>query len=266
MAKVKNPSLTGTASKRASVFSLCGAVGGVPQPKFSPRSRPLFWRPSCPALVTAKRFPTTSTSAKTARCSLRWSSGSPTFNWWDDIGPRLDPLRRLPAYRRQRRSAGAGRNSATSRCATTAGAFPEPRQRHVATFILATTRVKKPGLTCPANTAPSCHIIVTQGDTKFGVGRAATPPRPDRAQHVRPAQPLPDQCGRRPPPVGDGVLHKHLAAMAATKPKACWSAWRQQSAHFGCHQQTPDWLNFHVHLFHRPRRQVPAGGAGWRVC
>jgi benzoyl-CoA 2,3-dioxygenase component B len=43
------------------------------------------------------------------------------------------------------------------------------------------------------------------GRHRAGVGRAAAPPGPDRALHVRPAQPVPDQRGRRPPPVGHGL-------------------------------------------------------------
>ncbi len=36
----------------------------------------------------SRRFPTTSTSPTTARCSARSSSGSPNFlDWWGDMGP-----------------------------------------------------------------------------------------------------------------------------------------------------------------------------------
>ena len=41
---------------------------------------------------------------------------------------------------------------------------------------------------------------------RAGLGRTAAPPGPDRTQHVRPAQPVPDQRRRRSPPVGDGLF------------------------------------------------------------
>jgi benzoyl-CoA 2,3-epoxidase subunit B len=43
------------------------------------------------------------------------------------------------------------------------------------------------------------------GRHRAGVGRAAAPPGPDRAQPVRPAQPVPGQRRGRPPPVGHGL-------------------------------------------------------------
>ena len=52
------------------------------------------------------------------------------------------------------------------------------------------------------------------GRHRAGLGRAAAPPRPDLPEPVRPAQPVPGQRRRRPPPVGDG-----LPAAQALRPR-----------------------------------------------
>jgi benzoyl-CoA 2,3-dioxygenase component B len=58
------------------------------------------------------------------------------------------------------------------------------------------------------------RIIVTQGDTEPASVEQQRHLGPDRAQHVRPAQPVPDQRRGRPPPVGDG-----LPAAEALRPR-----------------------------------------------
>ena len=102
------------------------------------------------------------------------------------------------------------------------------------------------------------------GRHRAGVGRAAAPPRPHRAVAVRPEEPVPGQRRGRPPPVGDG-----LPAAEVLRPRRPRGSRRAARAHLGRRQQPahPRRLQredarlagvLHVHLLHRPRRQVPA--------
>ena len=106
------------------------------------------------------------------------------------------------------------------------------------------------------------------GRHRAGVGRAAAPPRPDLPEPVRPAQPVPGQRRGRPPPVGHG-----LPAAQALRPRRPRGSRgparapqrrREQPAHPRRLQRADARLAelLHVHLLHRPRRQVPALRAG----
>ena len=112
------------------------------------------------------------------------------------------------------------------------------------------------------------RLIVTQGDTEPAVGRAAAPARQDRALALRPAQPLPDQLRGRPASVGHGLPAARL--FRPRRPRgggdAAGAPFRRsrQAAHPGRLQREDAGLALllHVHLLHRPRRQVPARLAG----
>ena len=106
------------------------------------------------------------------------------------------------------------------------------------------------------------------GRYRAGVGRAAAHARPHRAVALRFAQPVSGECRRRPAPVGDGVP-------AACLLRARWPrrgggvagaalGRRRQAAHSGHLQRADPRLAqlLHVHLLHRPRRQVPVEVAG----
>ena len=102
------------------------------------------------------------------------------------------------------------------------------------------------------------------GRHRARLGGAAALPGRHRAEPVRPAQPVPGQRGGRPPPVGHGVPAARLlrpgrpgggraaAAAALRRPG--------QPAHPGRVQRADHRLAvvLHVHLLHRPGRQVPA--------
>ena len=108
------------------------------------------------------------------------------------------------------------------------------------------------------------RLIVVQGDTEPASRRAAARPRQHRAEHLRPAQPLPGQRRGGPPPVGDGLPAARLlrprgprggraAAQAQLRrPRRAADPRRLQR---GDHRLA---AVLHVHLLHRPRREVPA--------
>ena len=108
------------------------------------------------------------------------------------------------------------------------------------------------------------RIIVTQGDTE--------PASVEQQRHlgltapvaIRPAQPLPGQRRGRAAPVGDGLPAAPL--LRPRRPRGSRGAARaplgrpRQPAHPGRVQREDAGLArvLHVHLLHRPRRQVPA--------
>ena len=112
------------------------------------------------------------------------------------------------------------------------------------------------------------RLIVTQGDTEPASGRAAAPARQDRAVALRPAQPLPDQRRGRPPPLGDGLpaarLFRPRRPRGGRGDAGAAFGRSRQAAHPGRLQRGDAGLALllHVHLLHRPRRQVPARLAG----
>ena len=102
------------------------------------------------------------------------------------------------------------------------------------------------------------------GRHRARLGRAAAPARQDRALALRPAQPLPDQLRGRPPSVGHG-----LPAARLFRPRRPRGGGDAAGAPFGRSRQAAHprrlqredaglALLLHVHLLHRPRRQVPA--------
>ena len=102
------------------------------------------------------------------------------------------------------------------------------------------------------------------GRHRAGLRRAAAPAGADRTVAVRPAQPLPDQRRGGPPPLGDGV-----PAARPLRPQRAGGGRRAAAAPLRPSRQPPDPRRvqrgdaglaqlLHVHLLHRPRRQVPA--------
>ena len=223
------------------------------------------------ASTTAQKIPNNVNLAeRPARCSARSSTGSRTSSTGgSEMGP------------------GGLAGATTSTCAPPIGVEPDgwahfdyvkmpdyrwgiflaPAGCRTRRSTSASTRASRRGRTCPASIARTCAgIIVTQGDTE--------PASVEQQRHlgctapvaVRPAQPVPGQRRGRPPPVGDGVpaAHATSAATAARRPKRCCSSaaratptTRASSARST--SRTPDWLVvLHVHVLHRPRRQVPA--------
>ncbi len=102
------------------------------------------------------------------------------------------------------------------------------------------------------------------GRHRAGLGRAAAHARAHRALALRPAQLVPGKRGRRPPPVGDGVPAARL--LRTRRPRRSRGVAgaplrrRRQAAHSWYLQRADPRLAqlFHVHLLHRPRRQIPA--------
>lgn len=101
-----------------------------------------------------------------------------------------------------------------------------------------------------------------------GIGRTTTPSRTDLPVALRSAQPVPGQCRRRPPIMGDGV----------PAPQLFWTRWPRggrshartpvrgsgSPPHPGGVQRKDARLAvvLHVHVPYRARRQVPARGIG----
>jgi len=129
----------------------------------------------------------------------------------------------------QRRSVGLGRISTTLK-------MPDYRWGHLPRGAgpgtqdptSASTRASPRGQDVPGeHRANLRRIIVTQGDTEPGVGRAAAASRPDRTIALRSSQPLPGERRGRPAPVGDGVPAATATFFgprrAARRPNApCW--------------------------------------------
>ena len=102
------------------------------------------------------------------------------------------------------------------------------------------------------------------GRHRARLGRAAAQPRRHRAEPVRPAQPVPGERRGRPAPVGDGVPAARLlrprgarggrgaAAPQLRQPGRAAHPRRVQRGDAGLA------VVLHVHLLHRPGRQVPA--------
>ena len=102
------------------------------------------------------------------------------------------------------------------------------------------------------------------GRHRAGVGRAAAAAVPDRAEPVRPAQPVPGQRRGGPAPVGDGVpaapLLRPRRARRGRRDARAPLRRRRQPAHPRRVQRADARLAvvLLLHLLHRPRRQVPA--------
>ena len=195
----------------------------------------------------------------------------PNFiNWWDDVGP--DGSTNYDVYLRtadQRRPAGLGAVRLREDARLPLGHLPQPGRRRTAQIHFGDHKGEKAWQDVPGeHRANLRRIIVTQGDTEPASVEQQRHLGLTAPSHVRPAQPVPDQRRGRPPPVGDG-----LPAAQALRPRRPRGGRGAARAHLGRREQPahPRRLQredarlaglLHVHLLHRPRRQVPALGAG----
>ena len=180
-------------------------------------------------------------------------------------GPgRLAELRRLPAHGDERRSQGLGAVRLRQDARLPLGHIPQPgRGRPQGELRRAQGRTRMAG---GAGRVPRQPAAADRdaGRHRARVGRAAAAPRPHCAVALRPAQPVPGQRRGRPPPLGDGLPAARL--LRPRRPRGGRGAAgaplrrRRQPAHPRRIQRAHARLAvvLHVHLFHRPRRQVPA--------
>ena len=184
-------------------------------------------------------------------------------------GPgRVEQHRRLSAHRRQRRAQRLGALRLRQDAGLPLGHFSRAgRARSQNQFRRAhgpAGVAGSPGR-IPLDPAPDHRH---PGRHRTGIGRAAAPPRPHLPLALRPAQPVPGQRRGGPPPVGHGL--PAARALRPRRPRGRRSAAcaplgrRRQSAHPHRVQREDPGLAFvlHVHLHHRPRRQIPARRAG----
>ena len=181
----------------------------------------------------------------------------------------LDQPRGLPAHRVERRPAGLGALRLREDARLPLGHLPEPGRRRTAQIHFGDHKGEKAWQDVPGeHRANLRRIIVTQGDTEPASVEQQRHLGLTAPSHVRPAQPVPDQRRGRPPPLGDGLPAAQL--LRPRRPRGgrarCSSARSgdaEQPAHPRRLQREDARLAgvLHVHLLHRPRRQVPARGA-----
>ena len=201
------------------------------------------------------------------RALEKWHPGY--LDWWNDMGPEgfqeslvylrtavsVDPKGwakfdyvRMPEYRwgillapqHEGRKIPFGTPQRRGRLAGSAGRIP----RHAA----------------PPGGDPGRH--------RAGLGRAAALSRQDRALALRHAQPVPGQCRGGPPSLGHGLsaaeIFRHRRPRGSRSAVAAPLRRPRHAAHARRLQREDAGLAvvLHVHLFHRPRRQDAARGAG----
>ena len=191
-------------------------------------------------------------------------SWQPNFlHWWQTMGPTLPTQ---DVYLRT--AVNVGRDGWAQfghvPCPSTAGASSWPNGTRAARSGSASTRASRcgtrsrgvPGRAAAADRDPGRH--------RARLGGAAAQPGRHRAEPVRPAQPVPGERRGGPAPVGDGLPAARLlrpggpgggrgtAAPQLGQPRL--------AAHPGRVQRGDPGLAvvLHVHLLHRPGRQVPA--------
>ena len=213
----------------------------------------------------SERIPNNVGLARDRRLQRALERWQPQFlDWWRQLGPVAPPARRLPAHRDRGRPGRLGPLRLREDAGLPVGHLPgrarpgphDRLRRAPGRAGLAGGAGRVPRRPAPADRRPGRH--------RAGLGRAAAPPRRHRAEPVRPAQPVPGQRRGGPPPVGDGLPAARLlrpgrprrgrpAARAALRR-------RRQPAHPRRVQRADHRLAvvLHVHLLHRPGRQVPA--------
>ena len=181
---------------------------------------------------------------------------------------RLPGVARLPAHRGLGRSEGLGqvRLRAHARVplghpARAAGGRPQGQFRRASRRArLAGGAGRVPRHAAPADRHPGRH--------RAGLGRAAAPPRQDRAVALRHAQPVPGQRRGGPPPLGDGLpaaeVFRPRRPRGGGRAPAPPLRRRGRAAHARRLQRGDARLAvvLHVHLLHRPRRQDAAREPG----
>ncbi len=192
------------------------------------------------------------------------------LNWWSDMGPdESQQHRRLSAHRRQRRPQGLGalrlRQDARLPLGHLSRARPKPERKiNFGEHMGEPAWQEVPG----EYRSTLRRIIVTQGDTE--------PASVEQQRHL----------GLTCPSLYD---LRNLFQVNVEEGRHLWAMVYLLHAHFGrdgreegeallarrsgdadnprilsaFNEKTPDWLSLlHVHLLHRPRRQVPARRAG----
>ena len=123
----------------------------------------------------------------------------------EDDGPGRAHRGRLPAHRRRRRPGGLGALRPRGHGGLPVGRVPrraQLRPAHRVRRAEGRARLAAGARRVPRRpAAPDRH----PGRHRARVGRAAAPPRRDRAVALRPAQPLPGERRRGPAPLGDGL-------------------------------------------------------------
>ena len=178
-------------------------------------------------------------------------------------------LRRLPAHRGQRRPAGLGAVRPRQDARLPLGHLPEPGRAPTARSTSATTRARRPGRTCPASTAPTCAASSS---------RRATPSRRRSSSSATSGLTAPSMYDLRnlfQINVEEGrhlwamvyLLHKHFGRDGREEAEALLErrSGDENNPRILRRVQRDDARLaelLHVHLLHRPRRQVPALRAG----
>ena len=121
-------------------------------------------------------------------------------------GPDAADPGRLPAYRGQRRPRGLGALRPRRRCTTTGGASSWPSATRDRRIGFGEHKGEPAWQKVPGEyRAELQRLIVIQGDTEPASVEQQRNLGRDRAQPVRPAQPVPGQRRGGPAPVGDGL-------------------------------------------------------------
>ena len=193
-------------------------------------------------------------------------SWQPNFlSWWESMGPTLPDRRRLPAHRDERRPRGLGALRARRDARLPVGHLPGRARPGPGDRASASTRASPPGSRCPANTAPTCRrLIVIQGDTEPASveqqrNLGATAPslydlrnlfqvNVEEGRHLwAMVYLLHAYFGREGREEAEELLHRNSGSEdSAADPR------RVQRGDPGLA------VVLHVHLLHRPGRQVPA--------
>ena len=221
----------------------------------------------------AEKIPNNVSLHDDRRLQRALESWQPNFlSWWESMGPTLptqDVYLRTAVDVRPR---GLGALRPRADAGLPVGHLPGRARPGPADRVrraqgrarLAEGPRRVPGRAAAADRDPGRH--------RAGLGRAAAQPRRDRAVPVRPAQPLPGQRRRGPPPVGDGLPAARLLRPRGPGGGRGAAAPQLRQRGLAAHPRRVQRgdaglaLVLHVHLLHRPRRQVPARHAqGVRV-
>ena len=198
-----------------------------------------------------------------AAAARRWSPGSPHFlHWWETRwGPALPTqdvyLRTAVAVGRE----GWANFAHVKHAGVPVGHLPGRARSRTGAIALRRAQGRAvPGSRCPASTGPSLQrLIVVQGDTEPASVEQQRQLGADRAQPVRPAQPVPGQRRGRPAPVGDG-LPAARATSAATGREEAEALLQRNSGSADSprilgafNEETPDWLSFFMFTYFTDR-------------
>ena len=195
----------------------------------------------------------------TARCSALEQWQPNYLSWWNDMGP--DGSHGFDVYLRTAISVdpqGWAHFGHVKMPDYRWGIFLNNRPRPAARSTSATTgRGRLAGRAGRVSRQPAPHHR-HPGRHRARLGRAAAPPRPDRAQHVRPAQPVPVN-------VEEGrhlwamvyLLHKYFGRDGREEGEALLErrSGEQDNPRIlqAFNEQTPDWLSFFMFTYFTDR-------------